>query len=299
MPNPETKGIILIDKPAGISSFAVIKELRKITGIKKIGHTGTLDPFASGLLICLLGSYTRLASIGEAENKSYTATVQLGQQTNTADTEGEVIATAKIPESLPDINQIISDALELECLPVPAFSAIKINGKRAYKYAREEISIQMPIRSTRILSFEFILFPDGSIMNSTHQISYCCTVSKGTYIRSLSEWLANRLGTVGHTISLRRTSIGMFHVDNAIPLSELSKENWQENLSSYKVLLHEFPAYTVNADDLPSVLNGNAIPASEMPCEPDKPILLLSSDGELLALGKMQDNHIKPYLVLA
>jgi len=299
MPNPETKGIILIDKPAGISSFAVIKELRKITGIKKIGHTGTLDPFASGLLICLLGSYTRLASIGEAENKSYTATVQLGQQTNTADTEGEVIATAEIPESLPDINQIISDALELECLPVPAFSAIKINGKRAYKYAREEIIIQMPVRSTRILSFEFIPQPDGSIINSKHQISYRCSVSKGTYIRSLSEWLANNLGTVGHTISLRRTSIGMFHVDNAIPLSELSKENWQEHLSHIQVLLHALAAYTISADDLPSVLNGNAIPASEMPCETDKPIMLLSSEGELMALGKMQDNHIKPYLVLS
>lgn len=299
MPNPETKGIILIDKPAGISSFAVIKELRKITGIRKIGHTGTLDPFASGLLVCLLGSYTRLASIGEAEDKSYTATVQLGQQTNTADTEGEVIATSEVQVTLSDWDAISNDALQLDSLPVPAFSAIKINGKRAYKYAREEISVQMPVRPTQIHSFEFYPYPDGSIVNSEHQVSYSCRVSKGTYIRSLSEWLATRVGTLGHTIALRRTSIGLICVEDAIPLNELTRENWQEHLSSYQVLLHDFPVYTLNATEQQSVNNGNAIPAPEITSESEKPFLLLSPGGELLALGKKQDHIIKPYLVLA
>lgn len=293
-----SKGILAIDKPAGITSFDVIRVLRKLTGIRKIGHTGTLDPFADGLMICLLGSYTRLASLGEAADKSYQATVKLGESTSTGDPEGEINATAAVPSAIADPEAIITAALNLNELPVPAHSAIKINGTRAYEYARKNQEVTMPIRFTRISSFEFIPWESGALINSGHELRYRCTVSKGTYIRSLSQWLATQLGTKGHTTSLRRTSIGTISIDAAVRLDTLSPENWQSYLKTPQLILDGYPHYFTDETQELLIKNGNPIfPEPPLPLY-DKPVALYSANGELLALAQQIENSLKPYLVI-
>lgn len=293
-----SKGILAIDKPAGITSFDVIRVLRRLTGIRKIGHTGTLDPFAEGLLICLLGSYTRLASLGEAQDKSYLATVKLGESTTTGDPEGEINARAAVPAVIADPQSIINAALNLHELPVPAHSAIKINGTRAYEYARKNQEITMPIRFTRISSFDLIPWESGALINSGQELRYRCTVSKGTYIRSLSQWLATQLGTVGYTISLRRTSIGRISINAAVALATLSPENWQSYLKPPQIILDSFPHYITTETQELLIKNGNPIfPEPPLPLSA-KPVALYSASGALLALAQQGETSLKPYLVI-
>ncbi len=295
---PFSKGILAIDKPGGITSFDVIRQLRKITGIRRIGHTGTLDPFASGLLICLLGSYTRLASIGEAEDKSYLATLKLGQSSSTGDPEGEICNAAAAPTAIPNPQALINAALELKELPVPSFSAIKINGKRAYEYARKNQDVEMPIRNTKISSFEFIPWENGTLLNDAKELRYKCTVSKGTYIRSLSQWLALQLGTVGYTTSLRRLSIGSTLLESAIDLASLNSENWQSKLLPVQSILAKLPGYLADESQALLVKNGNPINLESPFNEPHEAVAIYSSTHELLALARCQNSILKPYLVI-
>ena len=292
------KGLLAIDKPVGITSFDVIRRLRKITQIKKIGHTGTLDPFASGLLICLLGSCTRLASIGEAEDKSYLATMKLGISTSTGDTEGEIVATATVPDRIANFQSVRKAALELTELQVPAHSAIKINGTRAYKYARQNIDIDMPVRPIRIGSFDFIPDADGNLISSNNEISYQCTVSKGTYIRSLSIWLAEQFGCLGHTTALRRTSIGKISLSQATALDELSASNWQDKLCSPRLLLGDYPEYILSDAQCSLVQHGNPVTLDAPDITSEKPVALYNGHDVLIALARRQGNTLKPYLVL-
>lgn len=148
-----SNGFLLIDKPEGISSFDVIRKLRKITGIRKMGHTGTLDPFATGLLIVCLGKYTRLAQFIEAHSKVYQVSASFGSKTDTGDPTGKVTETTELPEALPNISDLINSALSLQSLAIPAYSAVKINGKRAYQYAREGKEPDIPDREVTIHEF--------------------------------------------------------------------------------------------------------------------------------------------------
>jgi len=173
-----------VDKEAGISSFGVIAALRKILHIRKIGHCGTLDPFATGLLICASGQYTRLLSFLEAMDKSYEAEVLLGKQSSTGDPEGEISAEAPVNIISQDWDDLRDKVLALKELPIPQYSAVKIDGKRAYRYAREGQNLQMPMRAVKILDFEILSEP------SDNKFRYRATVSKGTYIRALSEYIA-------------------------------------------------------------------------------------------------------------
>jgi len=175
----KNSGIILVDKPTGISSFGVIHQLRKITGIKKIGHTGTLDPFASGLLPICLGGATRLASYILAADKEYIAELELGYQTDSADLTGKKITEAEVPEiSQTDLQRLRQEVLAIQQQIPPRYSAIKVNGKRAYKLARAEQDFQIPPRPIKIIDFE-ILEVD------LPKIVYRAQVSKVTYIRTL------------------------------------------------------------------------------------------------------------------
>lgn len=200
----KASGFLLIDKPAGCSSFDVIRQLRRITGIKKIGHTGTLDPLATGLLICALGANTRLCKYLEAEDKTYSATVRLGIQTDTGDAEGEIVRESEvIPEQFDEDLRTQVEQLE-ELLP-PQHSALKVRGLPAYAYARRGEEVELAPRPARISEFQILSY-------SPPNLNYVCQVSKGTYIRSLSEFIASCLGTVGHTINLRREAIGTVEV---------------------------------------------------------------------------------------
>ena len=210
--------IILIDKPAGMSSFGVVarvrRKLRDELGKKiKVGHTGTLDPFATGLLIILAGKATKKSDEFLKKDKVYEATVKLGETSTTGDIEGEI---EKVSDKVPTLDDIkkACDKLTGEIMQtVPAYSAVKINGERAYKLARKGKEVEMPTRKVTIYSLEILDYTYPNLKIRTH-------VSSGTYIRTLGEDIGRLLGTGAYLTALRRTKIADFSVEAALKLDE-------------------------------------------------------------------------------
>ncbi len=212
-------GVLLIDKPVGPTSFRIVQQVRRVLKIKKVGHAGTLDPFASGLLIvCVARSATKHIEHFMGGDKEYVATLQLGVETETLDTEGEVTAQRPVP-------YLDTALLEEVLLPFrgdllqapPHYSAVKHKGKPLYHYARKGIEINKPPRPITIHELEQLSFTDVTL-----QIRVVC--SKGTYIRVLAADIGNALGCGAHLIALRRTRSGSFHVDNALDGNVLVEE---------------------------------------------------------------------------
>ena len=281
-------GFLLIDKAEGLSSFDVIRSLRRITSIRSIGHTGTLDPFATGLLICCIGKHTRLAQYVEAEDKSYMVHCKFGSLTDTGDTEGQTIQSAAFPSALPFHQELTEAVLGLSALPVPAYSAIKINGKRAYKYAREGVEVEMPVRACQISSFEIHSLNEECI-------SYTCTVSKGTYIRSLSQWIAVLCGSLGNTTSLRRIAIGNTHVDRALSLDELAPDTWQKALIPDSQVLSGYPSHIASTEELADLRNGRGI---TLELADHDHLMIYDTEGKLRSVVKLKDGTALPKLNL-
>ncbi|MFA5509482.1 MAG: tRNA pseudouridine(55) synthase TruB [Candidatus Cloacimonadaceae bacterium] len=293
MPSKPSRGFLLIDKPAGKSSFAVIHALRKITGIKRIGHCGTLDPFATGLLICSLGAYTRLNSYLELRDKSYAAELVLGSGSSTGDTEGELSAAPAPDWSLWDARRLKAAALALTQLPTPIYSAVWINGKRSYALARAGNAIQPPDRPCRILDFEFTRLPQQDEPNPV--IGYRCRVSKGTYIRSLSQWLALQLNTEGYTQSLQRTAIGDLELSSAIPLDQLTPDNWQDYIFPARRIFTSYPWQEISTASLDLMYEGQSLPSEGE----DAPILMVySPHRELAAVARRSQGRLYPIVNL-
>jgi tRNA pseudouridine55 synthase len=195
-------GLVLVDKPAGPSSFAVVRDLRNRTGARA-GHAGTLDPFATGLLLVVLGAFTKQASRFVGLDKEYETEVDLSTTTTTGDPEGEVVDEAE-PPSEDELREQI-EALRGEVdLPIPAASAVKIGGERAYKLFRRGVQVEMPTRRTTVHDLDLISY-DGRVARLR------VGVSSGGYVRSIAEALG------GHCVTLRRTAVGPFHVEDADP----------------------------------------------------------------------------------
>lgn len=211
--------VILIDKPAGISSFGVVARVRRYLSQKagkkiKVGHTGTLDPFATGLLILLSGKATKLSNQFLKLDKWYEATLCLGKTSTTGDPEG-VITEVNVDKqpSYSDIEKILPDFLGNIKQTVPIFSAVKINGKRAYQLARQGQKVEMPTREIEIYELEVLSYHFPELVIRTH-------VSSGTYIRTLGEDLGQALGVGAYLTALRRTKVGNFDLNNAKSLTD-------------------------------------------------------------------------------
>ncbi|MBR1802198.1 tRNA pseudouridine(55) synthase TruB [Candidatus Saccharibacteria bacterium] len=210
--------IFLIDKPAGISSFGVVarvrRKLRETHGKKaKVGHTGTLDPFATGLLIILAGRATKKSDEFLKKDKEYEATVFLGKTSTTGDIEGEI---ETVSEKVPTLDEVKAACEKLTGeieQTVPIFSAVKINGERAYKLARKGKNVEMPTRKVTIYSLEILDYHYPELKIRTH-------VSSGTYIRTLGEDIGKFLGTGAYLTALRRTKIADYSVEDALKLDE-------------------------------------------------------------------------------
>lgn len=198
----EPAGIVLVDKPAGPSSFAIVADIRRKTGART-GHAGTLDPFATGLLLLLSGSATKLASCFVGLDKRYLTEIDLTSRTSTGDTEGEVVERTAAP-SASELEQRLADLRGVVELPIPAASAVKIGGERAYKLARRGVAVEMPMRRSHVHMLDVIAY-SGDLV----QLDLC--VSSGTYVRAIADALG------GHCRTLRRTEIGPFSVDEADP----------------------------------------------------------------------------------
>ncbi len=195
-------GIVLVDKPAGPTSFAIVAELRRKTGART-GHAGTLDPFATGLLLLLSGSATKIAQCFVGLDKRYLTDIDLTARTSTGDLEGEVVEQQVAPDEEELWARLARLRGEVE-LPIPAVSAVKIGGERAYKLARRGVEVEMPLRRSRVDALDVITY-------TGEEVQLDLRVSSGTYVRAIADALG------GHCRTLRRTEIGPFSVDEADP----------------------------------------------------------------------------------
>jgi tRNA pseudouridine55 synthase len=195
-------GVVLVDKPAGRSSFALVAELRRRTGART-GHTGTLDPFATGLLVQLSGGATKLAPCFVGLDKRYVTDVALTSTTSTGDPEGETLEEHQ-PPTQDELEQSLARLRGEVELPIPAASAVKIGGERAYRLARRGVTVEMPSRRSPVYALDVIAYTGGTVRLGLH-------VGSGTYVRSI----AGALG--GHCLTLRRTAVGPFAVEEADP----------------------------------------------------------------------------------
>ena len=213
-------GLLNIDKNTGITSFGVVNKIRYLTGVKKVGHSGTLDPFATGVLLVFVGrEVTKHISKFSDLDKEYYAKVKFGEKTDTADLTGKVLEEEPIPElSIPQIESIFKNFIgEIQQVP-PMYSAIKKDGIPLYKLARKGKTIERESRRIEVKELKLLEYKQPFL-------EFSALVSKGTYIRTLAEDIAEKLGTLGHLVELRRIRIGNFHLNDALKLVELNKEN--------------------------------------------------------------------------
>jgi tRNA pseudouridine55 synthase len=257
-------GMLLLDKPPGPSSFALVRDARRRFGLKA-GHAGTLDPFATGLLVILLGRATRLARYLVGLDKGYTTEIRLGLRTTTGDPDGTPLAETPVP-TREDIEALRG---EVE-LPIPQASAVKIEGERAYRLHRRGVAVEMPTRLSTIHELEILRFEPPDLVLDLR-------VSSGTYVRSIADVLG------GHCTNLRRTEVGPFRIEHADEGRLLPPETAVSHL----------PSRVLNDTERALVVRGRAIPG------PHQGPMALQHDGELVAVGVGDGEQIRPETVLA
>lgn len=275
-------GFLNVHKPKGKTSHDVVAILRRITKIKQIGHTGTLDPFAEGVLPICIGKSTRLIEYLN-DNKAYIGTVQFGRSTTTYDIEGEILEVSDKKVTIQDIEKNLEKFRgEINQLP-PIYSAIKVNGKKLYEYAREGKSVEIQPRTVNIYKFELVSFDETK---QCAEILIEC--SKGTYIRSLAHDLGIELGCFGHLIKLVRTKSGNFKLDKSIPLENIkTPEDIKTNLI-YPIEYLDYPLYELNQTEYEKVSHGNPIRVSKI-----KGTVILTYKTELVAIALISDEVAK------
>ena len=218
-------GIIVVNKEKDFTSRDMVNKVGKILGVKKIGHTGTLDPMATGVLVMCVGKCTSLVDVITSDYKEYVAGVRLGILTDTLDTTGNIIDSCVVNVSVDDIVSAVNSMIGEYYQEVPKYSAVKINGRKLYEYARDGIDIELPKRLVNIKEIKLISdvkYNDGFI-----DFSIRCLVSKGTYIRSLIRDIASKLGTIGVMSSLIRTRQGNFSIDDAYSIDDIMNGNYK------------------------------------------------------------------------
>lgn len=227
--NKEYHGVLLVNKPIGCTSHDLIDSLRKILKFRKIGHTGTLDPQAEGLMLICLGKATKLSQFLTSENKRYIATIKLGEVSTTFDSEGElssIASSAGSKEPTPtQIEEIVNSFKGTSTQSVPIYSAVKVDGKRLYKLARENKEVELPIREITIDCLEII-------KNDYPELVIDVTCSKGTYIRSLANDIGLKLEVGGYLKALKRTEIGSFNLENALTIEQIQELHDNDKLDA-------------------------------------------------------------------
>lgn len=281
--NASLFGFLNIYKPKGLTSHDVVARLRKITKVRQIGHTGTLDPFATGVLPICIGKATRLIEYLD-DDKEYLATVQFGKNTATYDLEGEITATFDKKVTEEDVKNTLKDFEgEISQIP-PIYSAIKVNGKKLYDYARQGQDIEIKPRKVTISKIELKEFDKTS---QSAKITVAC--SKGTYIRSIVYDLGAKLGCGGYLTALERTQAGKFQVNTAIKLEDLTEVSQIiENLINPLDMLN-IPIHNLSENERERVSHGMSICNSDFP---DSDIVILSYGGRIYAIGKVEQNKI-------
>lgn len=275
--------LFVVNKPRCFTSRDVVNKLSKILKIKKIGHTGTLDPIATGVLVCLTGKYTKLVDLLTSLDKEYIAEIKVGIKTDTGDITGNVIEVKNKAISKSDVEKVFVEFPKKYLQTVPKYSAVKINGKKLYEYARENIEVELPKREVNIYSLELIEFNEDIIKFRTH-------VSKGTYIRSLIEDICDNLGIVGTMNSLVRTKQGKFDISDAKTLEEIGKNSLKgKNIHEFL----DYPCVNINDNEIKKVVNGGKIKNNYN----IKDKVILMRDNVDLAIYEVDGETLKPFIM--
>ena len=295
-------GWIIIDKPGGLSSNAVVGRVRRLTGAAKVGHAGTLDPMATGVLPMALGEATKIVSYLMDGAKAYRFTVRWGEQRDTDDAEGEVVATSDARPAKEQILVVLGNFIgDIEQVP-PVFSAIKIEGKRAYALARADQAPEMKPRTIHIEDLKLL-----SVVDADHA-EFEAVSGKGAYMRSLARDLGTALGTVGHIAQLRRIAVGPFDEKQAISLDKLESLRHSAPLSEHllpvETVLDDIPALALTETEARKLSQGQAIPvlpvASRSPLKNigQGDVVRVMAEGRLVALVKINGGEIRPFRVM-
>jgi len=273
-----TSGVLVIDKPIGMTSHQVVQIIRNGTNIKRAGHTGTLDPRASGVLVILVGPAVRLSEFISAEDKRYQATIKLGEKTDTYDGDGVVTGTSQVEITREQFEDALQGFVgEIEQVP-PPYSAVKVQGRRAYAMARNGEEVNLEPRLIKVHSLEVIEWNPPEVVVDVH-------CSSGTYVRSLAYDLGEKLGCGANLIGLRRTKSGRFTLKDAIPLRRMSEtfdnNSWYQYLIPAAEALGDWPSITLNNEEVDLIRHGHRVPRES---GLDKMVRAITEQGELVAL---------------
>ena len=276
--------IIVVNKPINYTSRDVVNKLTKVLNTKKIGHTGTLDPIATGVLVIVCNSYTKLVNELTSLDKEYIATIKLGISTDTLDITGNVISKEETPVlDISNIKEVLKSFVGKSMQEVPAYSAVKINGKKLYEYARNKESVSLPKREIEIFNIELM-----SYLND--EITFKVLVSKGTYIRSLIKDICLKLNVLGTMSKLERTKQGAFTIEQSNTLEDILNNNYKY----YKLTdIFDYSIINLNEEEYFRVKNGNTIKLNK---EPDK--VILTYNDEEIAIYKKDNDLYKCYIML-
>ena len=280
-------GVLVVDKPIGLTSHDVVQIIRRGTGIRRAGHTGTLDPRASGVLVILVGPAVRLSEYVSASDKRYQATIRLGASTDTYDSEGSFTSASTVdPGSITEehFDEVLQQFVgEIEQVP-PPYSAVKVKGKKAYEMAREGEAVELEPRLIQVYSLEILEWaPPEAVIDV-----YC---SSGTYVRSLAHDLGKELGTGAHLVGLRRTKSGRFTLRDAVPMRRLQEAfdagTWYKHLIPAAEALSDWPMVELDGDQVELIRHGHRVPA-----EPGQKGWArgVSEQGDLVALLEVDDD---------
>ncbi len=312
-------GLLVVDKPAGCTSHDVVNRLRRVYGTTKIGHAGTLDPAATGVLVMGIGKATRLLAFLQGTAKEYRAVARFGMATSTQDAEGEVVSETPCDLSLEEIRRAGAAFVgELSQMP-PMVSAIKIKGEALYKAARRGEEVEREPRAVRIFALEIESFDPSS-----QSAAFYVKCSSGTYVRTLGADLGDALGCGAHLTALRRLSVGSFKESESVPLADLQameREEAQGLILPMHDAMRDFPRRRVDGDELDDVSHGRELvdvqpparlgelpmlnvkrsgdrPAHEAGMTAGVPVGIIGPDGELIAVYRRSPKGLKPAAVL-
>jgi len=291
---PAASGLVIVDKPAGQTSHDVVAQIRRLAGTRRVGHAGTLDPMATGVLVIGVEKATRLLGHLALTEKEYTATIRLGQATDTDDADGVTIAETSAAAVSQAALEAAAAALtgEIQQVP-PGFSAIKVSGKRAYRLAREGAAPELAARTVTVSSFTVLAVRRrGGLLDADVAV----TCSSGTYIRALARDLGAALGVGGHLTALRRTRVGPYEIGQARTLEQLETSFTVIPLAQAADMA--FRRLNLTEEDARLVAHGRRLPGAKLGVGPG-PVAAFAPDGSLIALLTQEAGQARPLAVFA
>ena len=288
-------GILLLDKPLMLSSNHAIQKIKKQFNIKKVGHTGTLDPLATGLLPVCMGQATRISRFLINSDKTYRALIMLGTRTSTGDKEGEIIETCSsdVSTNTAYIDKVLKSFIGEQKQIPPMYSALKHNGERLYKLAQKGLNVSRKARSINIYSIDLISISDDYL-----EVIIEC--SKGTYIRTLAEDIAKKLGTVGHIDQLRRLNIKCFHDQSMFSFNQIMKaKSINQFLLPIDIPLKHLAKKDFSESESSMFINGLSIQTNQRSNNESDYIRIYNDESVFLGLGLYSNGYIKPKIVFS